>query len=159
MKNVTLLLLILGISIGSFKAQGDAPQKKENRKARKIAFITSKLELTPVEAEKFWPVYNQAETEKKALKKEHKSAHPKKKISEMSDAEVEKLIDSGLEFQQKELDLRKKYHANFKEVLPIKKVAKLLRLEHEFKKQQQAQKKGERKRTPSSGKATPAPTK
>ena len=58
----------------------------------------------------------------------------KKKISEMSDTEVEKLLDSGLEIQQKELDIRKKYLVKFKEVLSIKKVAKLTRIEHEFRK-------------------------
>ena len=80
-------------------------------------------------------MYNESEAEFKALKKEHKAAMgDKKKISEMSDAEVEKLLDKGLVIQQKELDIRKKYLVKFKTVLPIKKVAKLTRIEHEFRK-------------------------
>ena len=34
-------------------------------KAEKIAFITAELELTPAEAEKFWPVYNKMAGEQK----------------------------------------------------------------------------------------------
>lgn len=34
---------------------------------RKIAYITDAMELTSAEAEKFWPVYNKCECEKKNL--------------------------------------------------------------------------------------------
>ena len=149
MKNMTLALLILGTSLGSIAQEKGKEVKRENKKAEKIAFISTKLELTAAEAEKFWPVYNASEAEFKLLKKEHKAAMgEKKKISEMSDNEVEKLLDTGLEIQQKELDIRKKYLVKFKEVLPIKKVAKLTRLEHEFRKRN-FPKKGEMKDRPS----------
>lgn len=137
MKKITLALLILGMGLGSIAQEkgNEKKEKRENIKAQKIAFISTKLELTTAEAEKFWPVYNESEAEFKALKKEHKAAMgDKKKISEMSDAEVEKLLDKGLVIQQKELDIRKKYLVKFKTVLPIKKVAKLTRIEHEFRK-------------------------
>ena len=71
----------------------------------------------------------------------------KKKISEMSDAEVEKILDTGLKIQQKELEIRKKYLVKFKEVLPIKKVAKLTRIEHEFRKRN-FPKKGDKRERP-----------
>lgn len=154
MKKITLLLLILGISMGQLRAQEKQPSP-EKMKAKKIAFITTNLDLTPAEAEKFWPVYNQAEEEFETLHKEHRKMRPDKKISEMSDAEVEKLIDEGLEFQQKELDLRKKYHEKFKQVLPVKKVAQLLHLEHEFRKQQD--KKGSHPGPPPGGQGPPPP--
>lgn len=148
MKKITLVLLILGTSFGSIAQEKATGIKKENKKAEKIAFISTKLELTTAEAEKFWPVYNESEAEFKLLKKEHKAAMgEKKKISEMSDTEVEKLLDTGLEIQQKELDIRKKYLVKFKEVLPIKKVAKLTRIEHEFRKRNSPKKLDKRERT------------
>jgi hypothetical protein len=135
MKKITLALLVLGTSLGSIAQEKGEEVKRESKKVQKIAFISTKLELTTAEAEKFWPVYNASEAEFKLLKKEHKAAMgEKKKISEMSDTEVEKLLDTGLEIQQKELEIRKKYLVKFKEVLPIKKVAKLTRIEHEFRK-------------------------
>ena len=36
--------------------------KKENIEAQKVAFITSKLNLTTEESQKFWPVYNEYES-------------------------------------------------------------------------------------------------
>ena len=148
MKKITLALLVLGTSLGSIAQEKGTEIKKENKKAEKIAFISTKLELTAAEAEKFWPVYNESEAEFKLLKKEHRAAMgEKKKISEMSDAEVEKLLDTGLEIQQKELEIRKKYLVKFKEVLPIKKVAKLTRIEHEFRKRN-FPKKGDKRERP-----------
>jgi hypothetical protein len=148
MKKITLALLILGTSLGSIAQEKGKEIKRENKKAEKIAFISTKLELTVAEAEKFWPVYNASEAEFKLLKKEHRAAMgEKKKISEMTDTEVEKLLDKGLEIQQKELEIRKKYLVKFKEVLPIKKVAKLTRLEHEFRKRN-FPKKGDKRERP-----------
>ena len=145
MKRITIAILILGMSFGSMAQEKEA--QRENRKAQKIAFISTKLELSVEEAEKFWPVYNASEAEFKRLKKEHKAAMgEKKKISEMSDTEVEKLLDTGLEIQQKELDIRKKYLVKFKEVLPMKKVAKLTRIEHEFRKRNAPKKDDKRER-------------
>ncbi|MDG2226467.1 MAG: hypothetical protein P8L20_01920, partial [Flavobacteriales bacterium] len=139
-------LLLLGTSLGSMAQEKEI--QKENRKTQKIAFISTKLELTTEEAEKFWPVYNASEAEFKQLKKAHKAAMgEKKKISEMSDTEVEKLLDKGLEIQQKELEIRKKYLVKFKEVLPIKKVAKLTRIEHEFRKRNSPKKGDKRERS------------
>ena len=146
MKRITIAVLILGMSFGSMAQEKEI--QRENRKAQKIAFISTKLELSTEEAEKFWPVYNASEAEFKRLKKEHKAAMgEKKKISEMSDTEVEKLLDTGLEIQYKELEIRKKYLVKFKEVLPMKKVAKLTRIEHEFRKRN-APKKGDKRERP-----------
>ncbi|MBX7224597.1 MAG: hypothetical protein K1X55_01075 [Chitinophagales bacterium] len=113
------------------KPQGD-PQKVE---ALKISFITNKLSLTPEEAKLFWPIYNQYEEEKKALRKATFGEKDDiKNIDEMTDAEAQKFIDNQIAFKSKELDLNKKYIAEFKKVLPVKKVAKLLMVEEHFKK-------------------------
>ncbi len=58
MKIITLALLILGTSFGSIAQEKGEEVQRENKKAQKIAFISTKLELSTAEAEKFWPVYN-----------------------------------------------------------------------------------------------------
>ncbi len=55
---LSMLFLIAGFSYGQ-SALGMKQLKKEKLKAKKIAFISNKLHLTPEEAEKFWPVYNE----------------------------------------------------------------------------------------------------
>src|SRR5688572_30493116 len=91
-------------------AQPDG-NRKEKLDAMKIAFITQELDLTSQEAQTFWPVYNQFDNELDALRKARKTAlsDARDEFDTMSDAELAKTIDSELNFQQQELDLRKKY--------------------------------------------------
>ena len=57
MKNIKILTtLLLLFSLMGFTQ--DDPSKKEKIKALKTAFITTELDLTSAEAEKFWPIYN-----------------------------------------------------------------------------------------------------
>jgi hypothetical protein len=62
----------------------------------KIQFITRKLDLTPEEAEKFWPVYNEQKDASKKLMQEKK--------------------DDEIEFQEAMLVIRKKFK---KDLTPI----------------------------------------
>ena len=107
-------------------------KKREKFEVQKIAFITKQLDLTPEEAQKFWPVYNQFSDARKQLHEQHKEN--RKDIDNLSDSEIEKLIDNHIILDQKELDLKKKYHTEFKKVLSNKKVAKLYHAEHMFNK-------------------------
>jgi len=112
-----------------------AQERKENIESMKIAFITQKLDLTPAEAQQFWPVYNQYTEKTRELRKKRKQEHReiRQGVDELSDKEVEQAVDNEIIFKQKELDLQKQYHAQFKSVLPIKKVAKLYAAEDQFK--------------------------
>lgn len=110
-------------------------QKKEKVEAMKIGFITQQMDLTPEEAQKFWPVYNQMNNEIDALRKERKLSreNAKETFDVMTDADIEKLINDEMASRQKELDIHKKYVAQFKSVLPIKKVAQFYKAEEGFK--------------------------
>jgi len=109
-------------------------QENKDNKAKRIAFISIKLELTVDEAEKFWPILNEMESELKVLRKQkHKNRPEKKKVSEMSDEEVDALMLAAFDNKQKELDIKRKYHEKFKSVISVKKVAKLYHLEHEYR--------------------------
>lgn len=121
-----IAILSSGVALGQ--------TKKEQREAERIAIYTEQLQLTEAEAEKFWPVYRSQKEELVALRKKKKSLQPKTKVEEMSDAEVEKLLDAVLEFKQEELNVKQKYHQKFKQILPIKKVAKLYKLERDYNK-------------------------
>jgi hypothetical protein len=118
-------------------AQGpDNPgDRKEKVEAAKIAFITRELNLTPQEAQTFWPVYNQFQDEMKAINKKRATEllDDKLNFDSMSDAELAKAIDNEFYYQQQELDLKKKYNEQFKKVLPVRKVAKYWVAEQKFK--------------------------
>jgi Spy/CpxP family protein refolding chaperone len=149
MKTITfsriLLISFIFLSAVSFaqqqnpKPRRDKEQREEKRdniESMKIAFLTKKLNLTPEEAQQFWPVYNQYTDKLQELRRKRRMENKEAKhnFEEMSDKEVEHAVDNEIVFRQKELDIQKEYHAKFKSVLPIKKVAKLYEAEEQFKK-------------------------
>ena len=118
---------------------GDRPQRpgREQVETMKIGFLTQRLNLEPEEAKVFWPVYTKYQDELEALRKSRREnlGNTRANFDEMSEKEIEKAVDSELGFRQSELDLLKKYHGQFKQVLPIKKVAKLYKAEEDFKRE------------------------
>ena len=108
---------------------------KERVDAMKIGFLTERLNLTSEEAKIFWPVYNMYSDELEKLRKSRREniINTKENLDELSDAELEKNVDNEIIFRQNELEIIKKYHPQFKKILPIKKVAKLYKSEDDFK--------------------------
>ncbi len=100
----------------------------------RIAFLTKRLSLTPDEAQVFWPVYNQYQSEVQAVRQKLKNDYQESKgdFDSMSDKEVEKMVDGFVQMKEKEYNIFTRYHAEFKRVLPIRKVAKLYRAEQDF---------------------------
>lgn len=142
LKTILVLAFISLVGITYSQPMGPPPkgkpaqqEKRENIEAMKIAYLTSKLELTPEEAQKFWPVYNQFNEKLNELRKKRKQdvREAKKNMDELTDKEIEQAIDNDFAFRQKELDLQTEYNAKFKSVLSIKKVSKLYQAEEQFK--------------------------
>ncbi|MEM6317760.1 MAG: hypothetical protein AAF960_08820 [Bacteroidota bacterium] len=110
-------------------AQGDG-QMRERVEARRVSFITNKLALTPEEAKQFWPIFNQYEEKRKAIRKSYALNG---NLQLMSDAEVQQYVDQSLEIEAKQLELKKEFFKELKAVLPIRKIAMLPRVEKRFK--------------------------
>ena len=135
-KTLLLLLLITSVSFAQRPPQGKHKPDKEKVKAMKIAFITEKLALTPEEAQSFWPIYNEYDAKREALRKAmRKGRKNKEEATNLSDEEIAKDIAKQFEIRQQELNLDKTYHQKFIQVLPIKKVGRLYRADHDFKRE------------------------
>ena len=123
------------ISITASAHHGD-PDKF---RSEKIAFITTELNLTPAEAEKFWPVYNQVAEEKKvaleAVIKAYKELDEAVK-NKAADAEIGKLTKAYVEANSTFQSIDGKYLKDLQKVLPAEKVAKLFLCEEKFRRQQ-----------------------
>lgn len=130
-------IIVLGLLLLQhlFVFSQEFSDKNEAIAAMKVSFITRKLNLTPKEAQNFWPLYNQYEEELEILRKNHRKMihEAKDDFSQISEAEIEKIVDEQINFRQKEIDILKKYHPQFKKVLPMRKVAQLYKAEDEFK--------------------------
>ena len=112
---------------------------QERMKAERVAYLTSAMDLTPAEAEKFWPVYNSMESERrasfskvmkayKALKEALEAGKPENEISPLMTAYVNAMKDSR--------SVEAKYVPIFSKIISVEKVAKLFVGEEEFRRQQ-----------------------
>jgi hypothetical protein len=141
LKYIALLSLIF-LQLSMLQAQprpqhrGPDPERREQIESMKIAFITKRLDLTPEEAKKFWPVYNQysgeLEKHRKARMEQRRDLRDRENLSE---SDYEKVVDGEIAFRQQELDILKKYNGQFKQILPMRKVAQLYRAEEDFKRE------------------------
>lgn len=131
------IALTLGLAIAATAQEDDMPQIPEERlqeiKAQRTAFLTQRLDLSPAEAEKFWPVFNQYDKEQEVVRKELREMHRgMRKDTEVSEAEAAAAIDKELAARQKELDIRKKYAAEFKRTIGAVKTMRLGKAERDF---------------------------
>lgn len=131
-----LLVAASGLSAQDDDMLGIAEDRLQEIKAQKTAFLTQRLDLSPEEAQRFWPVYNQfdkeLDAERKEVRDERKDA---KKDGELTEAEASAAIDKELASRQKELDLRKKYAAEFKKTIGALKTMKLGKAERDFRRE------------------------
>lgn len=142
MKKLILIFILSSTTLIGFAQRGNGRQGPERRPMRekvdamKIGYLTNYLDLTADEAKSFWPVYNKFQDELEQLRRDRKLnlLNEQLDFESMSDGELEKMVDGEIAFHQSELDIQKKYHPQFKRILPMKKVAKLYRAEEEFKK-------------------------
>ena len=131
-KYLTLAILFLSASL-SFAQPGNE-SRKEKIESLKIAFITTELELTPEESEKFWPLYNEMELKLKKVRKERRQLGEdlKNKLDQLSDADIKSKVNSVLDKDIEESEIKKTYTQKFAEVIGYKKAVKLLSLEQRF---------------------------
>ncbi len=109
MKKYLLILFVMLGLLSQIKAQNG-----EKIQALKIAFITQKLQLTPDEAQKFWPVYNQYD-------------------NEIHNIELDKSDPNVLDKEEKLLNVRKKYLTSFEKILGPDKTNRLFNAERDFR--------------------------
>jgi hypothetical protein len=133
-KQILITLMALLVSSASIFAQNSKTSpskgaKSEENMNKRISLMNSKLGLNAADSAKFWPVYIQMTEELKANHKNFKSEKGDKKMSEMTDEEVKKIIDNGFSMRQKDLDIRKAYNDKFIALIGVKKVAELYMIE------------------------------
>ncbi len=129
------------VLIGAGTAQ--AQQKtddgwKERVMSEKIAFLTMELNITPEEAQVFWPVYNKVEKEIDQAR--HDVIRSYKNLAEAIDAgksskEISTLLENYLQAKVTQDKLDNASAETYKGILPVEKVAKLFVAEEKFRRQ------------------------
>ncbi|MBT8191183.1 MAG: hypothetical protein HKN67_11440 [Saprospiraceae bacterium] len=129
MKQITLLILLFGFTINIY-SQDRREEVRDKIESRKIAYLSDKLDLSPEDAEKFWPVYNSYNKEMQALRQEMR---PLLKQEDISDEEAAELLNKLLIHEKNILDIRQSYTDRFTRVLGPKRTLKFFRSDREFK--------------------------
>lgn len=134
MKKIYILAFVFLFFVKLGTAQ---ERRREEIESFRIAYFTRQLNLTSEEAKKFWPVYNEMQAEIQKLQKERRNRHRDLRDNQdnISDAELEKSINEEMASRQKELDIEKKYHERFKQILSMKKLAIFYRAQEGFKRE------------------------
>lgn len=108
-KFLLIVCLFLGVGMVSYSQDNDGGGRIQ---ALKIAFLTKKLNLSPEEAQRFWPIYNKYEDEIRKARLDNRTDELKR--------------------EEKILDVRKKFNGEFLKALSSEKVNSFFKIEKEF---------------------------
>lgn len=125
-KIIITLFLVLGV-LSNSKAQQN---HREKIQAYKTAYITQELDLSPQEAEKFWPIYNAYEKKMfnaKVLKvrEERNKIAEKGGLESLTDKEAKEVLSHLIQYEKEVIKIKE---ALFKELDGILSPVKLLKL-------------------------------
>ena len=139
-KIISVLVLAALMSVAAFaqKHEKGGKNKEEWRdkvRAEQVAFLTSELNLSEAEAQKFWPVYNDIQTSRRAAYKE--SFDAMKALEEgLQKGDAGDLLDKYIGTKKKIQDLDNESVDKYLKVLSKEKVAKLVLSQERFRHKQ-----------------------
>jgi len=172
---ITILFLIGNTTYSQLSVRGDRGDVKgfaiikkldgeqDNKRIQqiqsvRIAFFTAELELTPEEAELFWPLYNKMWKEKESSHNEAQKTlrdiqkHIKGEQKLATEAELKVLLTRYIDNNAAIGAIDKRYHTEFLAIMSTEKLAKLYKAEEDFRMRmirqlrKEPEKPGERKR-------------
>ena len=119
-----IFIAIAAFSSATLYSQPNANQDNWKKKmmSERVAFFTVELDLTPEEAQAFWPVYNQIDKERDEANEEVfktyieleqaiKAKKPEKEISE--------LLDQHIDAVERQGEINSKADQKYRKVLPV----------------------------------------
>jgi len=131
-KIVVILFIMLMFPFLRSSAQNPNLEKLNNYK---IGFFTKKLNLTSEEAEKFWPVYNDYQSQRNSIQidKLKLNRNFNQNESSLSNSQLEEIGDKYVDCLVRESTLAVSFHKKLKEVLPPAKVIMYYQAENQYK--------------------------
>ncbi|MBZ9630158.1 hypothetical protein LB465_05150 [Salegentibacter sp. LM13S] len=131
MKNLFIILLMFS-GLWQMQSQDRDHSHREKIKELKTAFFTQELNLDKQKAQKFWPVYNEYESNLHELRKrEHRDLPNLECISE---DDAEEMLEEYVTIEKQDYVLKQKLFKDLKEIMSAQEIIKLHKLEDEFHK-------------------------
>jgi len=134
-------LLAIGL-LGSLTAAAEEPANNlsgihQKLEADKKAIVAQYMTLTDAEAQRFWPVYDQIQTDQNQLAGRMRDLLSRYaadyRTQSLTDEKAQKLLDDWIAIDQDEAKQRATAARDVTKVLPGKKAARYLQIESEYR--------------------------
>ena len=136
MKRIGLIILMMGVGFFFFAQSGKLSEdKRKEFEAQKVAFFTQEMELTPEEATKFWPLYNEMQQKMRVENDKIRNLacrKDKKEASEVTEQQALKNLATILSAEQAVRDIKKEYFEKLTKALSARKVWMMIEAEQKF---------------------------
>lgn len=131
MKRIILFsLLLIGALAVTF---GQERNPREQIEAAKIALITERLALTPEQAQKFWPIYNEYSQKQELIRREFNQAKGRHDMKTATEEENKRLLALGMKVKEQTLELDRVYSDRLLQVIDNRQMLSLRKAEADFK--------------------------
>ncbi|HAX14306.1 MAG TPA: hypothetical protein DCX87_01735 [Leeuwenhoekiella sp.] len=133
MKNLIIIfVLCLGLS-----GHAQKKDRHEQIKALRVPFLTEELNLTPAEAEKFWPIYNTYDCKMVDLRSRERALFEEKFFESgskknLTEKEANKLMAEYNDIQRSKYEIESQLMTDLTQKLPASKMVFLPEAEHKF---------------------------
>lgn len=129
-KNISIVLLLLSVTVFG------QPNRAEKIKSLKIAFLANRLDLSPEEAQVFWPVYNKFDEKQATLHKQNRQLLFKlrpENANSLSDKEMQTLLEETETIDATMQNNKRQFVKDLQGIIPPQKILLLKRIEDDFK--------------------------
>ncbi len=123
-------LIVLGLWVS---AQDPSPEAMKKIEAARIALITERLELSPDQAEKFWPIYREFSNKRKEISRDFDQARRNFNPDNASEEENKKMLEMATSVKEQQLNLEKVYSQRILQVITTRQLNNLRKAENDFK--------------------------
>lgn len=134
MNKIITIMLLLTMCFG-FQLRSQRNDSQEKIKALKVAYFTERLGLSSDEAAVFWPMYNDYEAEKGAIRNaQKKEVFRKIGAGNYSEQEARNILDRYLELEEQEEELDKAFNLELSRKFSATRTLLLFQAEYDFRK-------------------------
>lgn len=130
MKHLILSGLLIVCSFHLVAQNEEALKKIETAK---IAIITKRLDLTPEQAQQFWPIYNEMFDKQRALRKEFQEMRRSIDLKTASEEESKRLLEFGLDVKENHIKIEREYSERLSTVVSSRQMMNLRQAEEDFR--------------------------
>lgn len=124
----TTICFLFGIA-----AMAQSDEAREKIESAKIALITERLDLSPEQAEKFWPIYNEFQQRQREISQEFMDARRNFDPKTATEEENKRILEIGMRLKQNKLDIEQQYTERLLQVINNRQMVSLRKAEEDFK--------------------------